>query len=84
MLTPRPGWEVEKDDIMREIVQQKFLQNPVLRERRLATGSRRLIDGGKGKKDTYWGVNTITWEGENRLGLILMDLREAFRKEMLI
>lgn len=84
MLTPRPGWEDEKDDIMHEIVQQKFLQNPEFRERLLATGSRRLIDGGKGKKDTYWGVNTITWEGENRLGLILMELREAFRKEMLV
>jgi len=84
MLTPRPGWEDEKDDIMHEIVRQKFLQNPELRERLLATGSRRLIDGGKGKKDTYWGVNTITWEGENRLGLILMELREKLKKEMLV
>ena len=83
MLTPPPGWEDKKDDIMREIVRLKFLQNPELRERLLATGSRCLIDGGKGKKDTYWGVNTITWEGENRLGEILMELRERIKKEML-
>ena len=84
MVTPRSGWEAEKDDIMREIVRQKFLQNPGLGERLLDTGNRTLIDGGKGKKDTCWGVNTTTWEGENRLGKLLMALREQMRKEQSI
>ena len=80
-MTPRPGWEEEKGDIMRGIVHEKFLQNADLLDRLLETGNRRLINGGKGKKDTCWGVNTFTWEGENRLGRILMELREAFGKE---
>jgi len=84
MTTPRAGWEEEKEGIMRRIVRMKFQQNPALREALLDTGDLYLINGAKGKKDTYWGVNTITWAGENRLGLILMDLREAFRKEMLV
>lgn len=81
-LTPRPGWEDGKVDIMRGIVRQKLLQNPELGERLLSTGNRRLIHGGNGMKDTFWGVNTVTWEGENQLGSVLMALRETFRKEI--
>lgn len=80
-LTPRPGWEDGKVDTMKAIVRRKFLQNPELRERLLATGNRRLVHGGDGMKDTFWGVNTVAWEGENQLGRILMALREEFRKE---
>ena len=80
-LTPKPGWESMKDEIMAEILQLKFRQNPELRERLLATGDRRLINGGKGKKDIYWGLNTITWEGENRLGELLMNLRGDLYRE---
>ena len=81
-LVPRPGWEDRKVDIMSVIVRQKFLQNPELRELLLATGNRRLIHGGDSMKDTFWGMNTVTWEGENQLGRILMALREDLRKEM--
>ena len=84
MTMPRAGWEEEKEDIMCRIVRMKFQQNPTLRGALLDTGDLYLINGGKGNKDTFWGVNTITWQGENQLGLILMDLREAFRKEMLV
>lgn len=80
-MKPRPGWEENKDAIMQEIVSQKFRSNPYLMEKLMATGDLRLINGGKGKKDTYWGVNTITWEGENRLGVILMEWRSQWRRE---
>ena len=50
-------------------------------EMMLNTGDVLLINGGKGKKDTYWGVNTVTWEGENRLGILLMELRKQLEKE---
>lgn len=81
-LTPRPGWEDGKVDIMKTIVRQKFLQNPELIEPLLATGNRRLIHGGDGMNDTFWGVNTVIWEGENQLGRILMALRKELGKEM--
>ena len=50
--------------------------NTPFSEMLLNTGDVLLINGGKGKKDTYWGVNTVTWEGENRLGILLMELRK--------
>ena len=78
-LTPRNGWEDEKDGIMREILRQKFLRDPALQKKLLATGSLRLINGSNGKKDNYWSVNTYTWEGGNRLGILLMELRGQMR-----
>lgn len=77
-ITPRPGWEARRDEIMRAILREKFSQNPPLREALLGTQGYRLINGGK--RDKYWGVSLITWEGENRLGEALMQLREAFRR----
>ncbi len=72
----KPGtaeWEEHKTSIMKEIVRLKFHQHPELMESLMATGNRKLICGGK--KDKFWGVNMITWEGENHLGRILMDIR---------
>lgn len=80
-LIPGPAWEAAKDEIMAEILLLKFRQNLILKRRLLATGNYRLINGGKGKKDTYWGVNTITWKGENRLGVLLMKVRDDLRRE---
>ena len=78
-LTPRNGWEDEKDGIMREILRQKFLRDPALQKKLLATGDLRLINGSNGKKDNYWSVNMYTWEGGNRLGILLMELRDQIR-----
>ena len=80
-LTPKPGWEAMKDEIMTDILLLKFRQNPDLRERLMATGGRCLINGGKGRKDLYWGVNTITWQGYNRLGELLMKVRDELYRE---
>ena len=80
-ITPWPGWEEQTDSIMREILRMKFTQHPELKERLLATGERRLIAGNKSKKIGPWGKNLTLWEGENRLGTMLMDLRDTLRKE---
>lgn len=80
-ITPWPGWEEQADSIMREILRMKFTQHPELKERLLATGERRLIAGNKSKKIGPWGKNLTLWEGENRLGTMLMDLRDILRKE---
>ena len=74
VITPYDGWESSRLSIMESILENKFSGNPELRQKLLSTGSRKLIYGNK-KKDTYWGVNLITWEGENNLGKILMKIR---------
>ncbi len=71
-------WVKNQDSVMEEIVRQKFSQRHDLMEKLMETGNRYLVNGGK--KDSYWGVHSITWVGENRLGLILMKIRDEHRK----
>ncbi len=68
-----PEWEDRKADIMEDIIRLKFQQHPDLMERLTATGNQKIINGSK--KDKFWGVNLITWEGKNHLGRILMKVR---------
>ena len=75
----RPDWEEVKDDIMEKIVKAKFDQHPDLKERLNATGEAVLIEGTTWN-DRYWGVDLETEVGRNRLGEILMKIRnEAAR-----
>ena len=71
-LTLRPDWEKMKVRFMYEICMCKFMQNPELRDKLLATGESTLIEGNNWG-DYFWGkVNNC---GENQLGIILMDVR---------
>ena len=74
-IAPYDGWEDERILIMERIQESKFSDNPELCRKLLSTGSKKLINGNK-RKDTYWGVDPITWNGENNLGRILMKTRE--------
>lgn len=69
----RKDWESVKDQYMYEIVKEKFSQHPELRLKLLGTGSKILVEGNNWK-DTYWGV--CNGVGENKLGKILMRVRE--------
>lgn len=73
----RPDWDDVKDDLMYEIVRSKFRHNADLREKLFATGDRELIEENTWN-DTYWGVSGGT--GENRLGRILMAVRDDLRR----
>ena len=75
----RPDWEDVKTGIMEEIVRAKFTQHPELAARLLATGDKILVEGNHWG-DTCWGVDTRTGQGENRLGKILMKVREELKK----
>lgn len=69
----RPDWESVKDEIMHAVVFAKFVQNPALLEKLLATGDVPLVEGNSWD-DRYWGVcNGI---GQNKLGQILMQVRK--------
>lgn len=74
-----PDWESRSEKIMRDLIKLKF-ENPLLRAMLLATEDAELIEGNTWN-DTRWGV--CRGVGQNLLGKILMDEREALRKEEL-
>lgn len=73
----RRDWELVKDDTMYEAVKAKFTQNKGLAEKLLATGNAYLEEGNNWN-DTYWG--TVRGVGQNKLGKILMQVREELRQ----
>lgn len=74
----RHDWENIKDNIMFGVVKAKFSQNANLKQKLLATGNSRLFEENNWG-DTCWG--TVNGKGENRLGLILEDVRDLLREE---
>ncbi len=72
----RGDWESVKERVMYEVVKRKFSQNPDLKEKLLATGSKELIEGNTWN-DRYWGV--CRGVGQNKLGKILMRVREELK-----
>ena len=74
----RSDWEEVKDSIMEEIVTAKFKQNPKLLSLLLETGDEELVEGTTWN-DTYWGIDLATGKGLNKLGNILMKIRNAYQ-----
>ena len=67
------NWDYLRINAMRTAVYEKFKQNPILREKLIATGDEYLQEEG----DPFWGV--LDGKGENMLGKILMQTRERFK-----
>lgn len=78
----REDWEEVKDQVMYDVCYAKFTQDKRLKEKLLATGDRELVEGNY-HGDKCWGMifskNTNSWIGENRLGIVLMQLREDLK-----
>ena len=74
----RRDWESVKDNIMRDAVMAKFSQHEELRDILLATGEAKLVE--HTSNDAYWGDGG-DGSGKNRLGLILMHVREKLREQ---
>lgn len=74
----RSDWEVVKFQIMKDIVRAKFTQNKELADMLLDTGTEELQEGNTWG-DRIWGVCTGT--GQNRLGKILMEVRDEIRQD---
>ncbi len=74
-VTLRSDWPQVKEEIMLDIVRTKFEQHPALMEKLLDTKQELLYEGNTWK-DKYWGVDLRTLEGENKLGNILMQVRQ--------
>lgn len=67
----RPDWEEVKVDVMRDLLIQKFAQEP-FRTQLLATGDAYLEETNTWG-DVVWGV--CEGVGENKLGWLLMEIR---------
>ena len=74
----RRDWESVKDAIMREVVLAKFTQHDDLRELLLSTGDATLVE--HTENDSYWGDGG-DGSGRNRLGRILMEVRDELRRQ---
>ena len=71
------SWDADKDRIMADIVRAKFCQNNILARRLLETGEEELVEDNTWG-DYYWG--RCRDRGQNKLGLILMSVREELRQ----
>jgi ribA/ribD-fused uncharacterized protein len=74
----RSDWESVKDQLMREAVQAKFTQHEDLKAILLGTGDALLVE--HTANDSYWGDGG-DGSGRNVLGVILMEVREALRRQ---
>jgi ribA/ribD-fused uncharacterized protein len=74
----RKDWESAKETIMREALRAKFTQHPALRSLLLSTGDQTIVE--HTENDKYWGDGG-DGAGKNRLGILLMELREKLRTE---
>jgi len=74
----REDWEAVKDEVMRQAVRAKFKQHKELREILLGTGDAILVE--HTQRDSYWGDGG-DGSRKNRVGQILMEVREELRRE---
>lgn len=72
----RPNWDSIKDNVMYEAVKAKFLQYPELQKLLLDTKEATIIE--HTENDDYWGDGG-NGKGKNKLGKILMKVREELR-----
>ncbi|TVP65239.1 MAG: NADAR family protein [Nodularia sp. (in: Bacteria)] len=72
----RQDWEKVKDDVMRKAVMRKFATHQYIREILLATDNKEIVENSP--IDYYWGCGS-DGSGKNRLGIILMEVREILR-----
>ena len=71
-------WEETKIRVMTQLVSQKFLFNPELGAKLVATRGRDIIEGNYWG-DTFWGV--CRGKGQNHLGEIIMEIRDVLLEQ---
>ena len=74
----RDDWEQIKRAVMLQINLDKYVRNPELREKLIATGDRELVESNHWG-DSYWGWDIKNGSGQNHLGKILMMVRGILR-----
>lgn len=72
----RNDWDSYREEVMRKALKAKFEQNPNLKPLLLSTTGRPLVED---TSDAYWGQGRNK-KGKNRLGLLLMELRDSLQQ----
>jgi ribA/ribD-fused uncharacterized protein len=72
----KKNWDKIKDSVMYKAVYEKFTQHRCLTELLLSTGDATIIE--HTRNDYYWGDGG-DGSGKNRLGKILMQVRESIK-----
>ncbi len=72
----RRDWESAKEKVMLDALRAKFTQHADLKATLLGTGDAVLVE--HTEKDSYWGDGG-DGSGKNRLGRLLMQLRDELR-----
>jgi len=75
----RPNWNRLRVDIMWALLELKF-SHPSLAAKLISTSPIQLVEGNSWK-DTFWGVDSVTGLGQNRLGRLLMQVRDGLMEE---
>lgn len=73
------NWDSIKIEVMRDCLKQKFSQEPY-KTLLIETGDV-FIQEGNFWGDTFWGVDLNTKTGENRLGKMIMEIRDKLLSE---
>ena len=81
-------WNDKRQEVMLRGIKAKFAQHPELQTKLKETGSRPI--GYANPRNTFWGIGTSMglekaqdfekWRGQNKLGKILIALRDDFRE----
>ena len=76
----REDWEEVKEDVMYGVTKAKFSQNLGLKKMLIDTGDAELIEGNDWG-DIWWGFDIKQKKGQNKLGQILMRIRDELKDE---
>ncbi len=77
-ITIRPDWDEYRIEVMRKALICKFHNNADNKSRLLQTEDSILVEWNNWG-DKFWGVDIRTFEGENMLGKLLMEIRSTLR-----
>jgi len=74
----RKDWDDVKDAVMLEALRAKF-SIPELAKMLVETGNA-IIEESNSYGDRYWGIDSDTGKGQNKLGKMLMRIRDEIRR----
>jgi len=76
-----PDWSRIKIERMRRVLRAKFTQHEDLRTLLISTGEARLVEAGRTDNPVNREWGEVNGKGMNRLGNLLMELREELRQQ---
>jgi ribA/ribD-fused uncharacterized protein len=74
----RLDWDLVKEEVMKKALLAKFRSNEFAKEILLETGDEIIVEASPW--DNYWGTGK-DGDGQNRLGYLLMEVREILKNE---